>query len=74
MGGGAAPGCSLLSVTVMWTGVSGAYERKGLMWRCRDVEEPLFPRNYLNLFISCAGLPHTHSRANWHAHTVGQMY
>lgn len=30
----AATGCSLLSVTVMWTGASGANERKGLMQRC----------------------------------------
>lgn len=72
--GVAAPGCFLLSVTVMWTGALVAYERKGLTWRCGHVEEPLFPRNYLNFYISCPELPRTHIHANWHAHTLGQIY
>lgn len=69
--GVAAPGCSLSSVTAMWTGASGAYERKGLMWRCRS----LCFQGTTSTFTFPVLYSHTHAdRANWHAHTVGQMY
>lgn len=42
---------------------------------CWDVERPLFPWNYSNLYISFRGLPHIHILlTNWQAHAVWQMY
>jgi len=35
----------------------GCYEQQGLV----GIAEPLFPRTYLNLYISCPKLPHTYS-------------
>lgn len=73
--GVAAPGCSLLNVTV--TGASGAYSMKGKnscgdaeMWRSLCFQGTTLTSTFPVLNSHA----HTYIHANWHAHTAGQMY